>query len=207
MSGRISDEHLLYGSSPLASTMSPTRSQLIDDNYNPQDGSSPILLRNNPSTDNDYDDDDKSVIKARYLPIITRILTAILAISLIGLVFGLLPYFAVEAGKRGHINQTLYWIAGCFVLITVPISVLGIVQHLVNWYMPQVQKVSVWQNPPFMYWTKTWIPCNNFFLYSQAKILTSCSRVFHYLFSLLRCTTVRRPNPLHGTHLLHPIMV
>jgi len=145
MSGRISDEHLLYGSSPLASTMSPTRSQLIDDNYNPQDGSSPIL-RNNPSTDNDYDDDNKSVIKARYLPIITRILTAILAISLIGLVFGLLPYFAVEAGKRGHINQTLYWIAGCFVLITVPISVLGIVQHLVNWYMPQVQKVSVWRN-------------------------------------------------------------
>jgi len=144
MSNRISDEHLLYGSSPLASTMSPTRSQLIsgDDNYyNPQDGSSPTsLLHNNPSTD----DDDKSVLKQRfYIPMLTRILTAILAISLIGVVFCVLPYFAVEAGKKGHMNQTLYWIAGCFVLITVPISVLGIVQHLVNWYMPQVQKFVV----------------------------------------------------------------
>jgi len=147
MSNTISDEHLLYGSSPLASTMSPTRSQLIsgDDNYyNPQDGSSPtsLLHNNNPSTD---DDDDKSVLKQRfYIPMLTRILTAILAISLIGVVFCVLPYFAVEAGKKGHMNQTLYWIAGCFVLITVPISVLGIVQHLVNWYMPQVQKVSVY---------------------------------------------------------------
>jgi len=145
MSNTISDEHLLYGSSPLASTMSPTRSQLIsgDDNYyNPQDGSSPTsLLHNNPSTE----DDDKSVIKQRYyIPMLTRILTAILAISLIGVVFGVLPYFAVEAGKKGHMNQTLYWIAGCFVLITVPISVLGIVQHLVNWYMHQVQKVRVY---------------------------------------------------------------
>ena len=148
MSGTISDEHLLYGSSPSPSNLSPTRSQLIDDNYNPQDGSSPLLLpnNNNPSSD-DYDDHDhKSVTKARYLPIITRILTAIMAISLIGLVFGLLPYFAVEAGKKGHINQTFYWIAGCFVLITVPISVLGIVQHLVNLYMPHVQKVRY--SPP-----------------------------------------------------------
>jgi hypothetical protein len=36
----------------------------------------------------------------------------------------------------------LYWAAGAFVLITVPISVHGIVQHLMNYYMPQVQKVS-----------------------------------------------------------------
>jgi len=143
MSSGISDEHLLYGSSPLSSSMSPTRSQLIsgdDDYYNPQDGSSPTNnLLHNPSTE----DDEKGVVKTRYIPILTRILTALLAISLIGVVFCVLPYFAVEAGKRGHINQTLYWIAGCFVLITVPISVLGIVQHLVNWYMPQVQKFVV----------------------------------------------------------------
>lgn len=122
-----SDEHLLYGAG---------------DYYNPQAG--------------DFDDDighstlddallssapKKSRCSQLYLPIITRTLTAILAISLIGLVFGLLPYYAVEAGKRGQFNQTLYWIAACFVLITVPISVVGIVNHLVNWYMPQVQKV------------------------------------------------------------------
>ena len=124
-----SDEHLLYGAG---------------DDYNPQAG--------------DFDDDidrsstlddtllssapKKSRCSQLYLPIITRTLTAILAISLIGLVFGLLPYYAVEAGKRGQFNQTLYWIAACFVLITVPISVVGIVNHLVNWYMPQVQKVG-----------------------------------------------------------------
>lgn len=130
MSGGVggSDEHLLYGTG---------------DDYNPQAGdlddmghSSTLddaLLSSAPK---------KSRCSQLYLPIITRTLTAILAISLIGLVFGLLPYFAVEAGKRGQFNQTLYWIAACFVLITVPISVVGIVNHLVNWYMPQVQKVG-----------------------------------------------------------------
>ena len=145
MSDRISDEQLLlYGSSPLVSAISPTRSHLIgsDDNYyNPQDGSPPTavasLLDNKLSTD----EDEKSVAKVR-CRILTRILTAILALSLIGVVFGVLPYFAVKAGKKGKLNQTLYWIAGCLVLITVPISVVGIVQHLVNYYMPQVQKVS-----------------------------------------------------------------
>lgn len=144
-------ENILYGSSPLSSPLSPTRSQLIsgddDDYYNPQDGSSPTNNNdNNPLTTEEDEKDDTTLssrIKTRYIPILTRILTAILAISLIGVVFCILPYFAVEAGKKGHINQTLYWVAGCFVLITVPISVLGIVQHLVNWYMPQVQKVSV----------------------------------------------------------------
>ena len=166
MSSNISDAHLLYGSSSplIASNTSPTRScQLIDgdgsddNNYNPQDGSSPttLLLRNKTNNEeNDDDDDETSIMKARYIPILTRSLIAILAISLIGLVFGLLPYFAVEAGKKGHVNQTLYWIAGCFVLITVPMSVLGIVQHLVNWYMPQVQKVSLEQSRTLVsFWT------------------------------------------------------
>eukprot|EP00573_Skeletonema_grethae_P013505 CAMPEP_0201694126 /NCGR_PEP_ID=MMETSP0578-20130828/6492_1 /ASSEMBLY_ACC=CAM_ASM_000663 /TAXON_ID=267565 /ORGANISM="Skeletonema grethea, Strain CCMP 1804" /LENGTH=502 /DNA_ID=CAMNT_0048179759 /DNA_START=201 /DNA_END=1706 /DNA_ORIENTATION=+ len=131
--------------------MSPTtQSQLTNDDddddnyYNPQDGSSPTTNNLFHNLSSDENDDKKSRIKLRYIiPMLTRILTAILAISLIGVVFCVLPYFAVEAGKKGHINQTLYWIAGCFVLITVPISVLGIVQHLVNWYMPQVQKFVV----------------------------------------------------------------
>lgn len=150
-SDRISVEHLLYGSSPLSSAI-PTRNQLIgsDDNYyNPQDGSPPnavaSLLHNKLSTD----EDEKSVAIKNRFRIFTRILTAILALSLIGVVFGVLPYFAVKAGKKGKLNQTLYWIAGCFVLITVPISVVGIVQHLVNYYMPQVQKVSIFNNATF----------------------------------------------------------
>mgnify|MGYP007121431716 CR=1 FL=1 len=123
-----SDEHLLYGAgddyNPQAGDLDDIGSSTLDDD---------ALLSSAPK---------KSRCSQLYLPIITRTLTAIIAISLIGLVFGLLPYYAVEAGKRGKFNQTLYWIAGVFVLITVPISVVGIVNHLVNWYMPQVQKVG-----------------------------------------------------------------
>mmetsp|Transcript_14687 Transcript_14687/g.28285 ORF Transcript_14687/g.28285 Transcript_14687/m.28285 type:complete len:501 (+) Transcript_14687:92-1594(+) len=72
-----------------------------------------------------------------------RVLAAILAISLVGLVFGLLPYLAVHEAAKEKYNHTLYLVAGIFVLVTVPISSQGILQHLVNWYMPQVQKFVV----------------------------------------------------------------
>jgi len=74
---------------------------------------------------------------------LSRIITAILALSLIGLVFILLPYYAVHAAKNDRWNETLYWTAGAFVLIAVPVSAHGIVQHLVNYYMPQVQKYVI----------------------------------------------------------------
>lgn len=76
----------------------------------------------------------------KYLP---RILTAVIAVALVGVVFGFLPYLAVHSAKHEHYSEMLYFVAGVFVLITVPITVQGIVQHLVNWYMPQVQKFVV----------------------------------------------------------------
>lgn len=82
---------------------------------------------------------DSSFVK-KYL---SRIVAAVLAVVLIGAVFVLLPYQAVHAAKNDKFNETLYWTAGSFVLIAVPVSVYGIVQHLVNYYMPQVQKFVV----------------------------------------------------------------
>lgn len=82
---------------------------------------------------------DEDTFVKQYL---SRIITAVLALALIGAVFVLLPYNAVHAAKNDKWNETLYWSAGAFVLVAVPVSAYGIVQHLVNYYMPQVQKVS-----------------------------------------------------------------
>lgn len=72
-----------------------------------------------------------------------RAVVALLAVSLIGLVFGLMPYLAVHEAVGGKFNGALYYSAGFFVLVTVPVSVHGIVQHLVYFYVPQVQKFVV----------------------------------------------------------------
>lgn len=71
-----------------------------------------------------------------------RIIASLLALSLVGCAFGLFPYIAISSAMDNNYVHFLYWAAGAFVLITVPISVHGIVQHLMNYYMPQVQKVS-----------------------------------------------------------------
>lgn len=74
---------------------------------------------------------------------LSRIISAILALALAGTVFVLLPYNAVHAAHNDKWNEMLYWTAGAFVLIAVPVSVHGIIQHLVNYYMPQVQKYVI----------------------------------------------------------------
>ena len=75
----------------------------------------------------------------KYLP---RIIASVLALALIGCAFGLFPYIAISSAIDNNYVHFLYFAAGAFVLITVPISAYGIMQHLVNYYMPQVQKVS-----------------------------------------------------------------
>ena len=106
---------------------------------NPQEASSTIL--NNTSTTNSAHvkkllstggDNDKNTQETFIKQYLSRIITAIIALLLIGLVFVLLPYYAVHAAKNDKWNETLYWTAGAFVLIAVPVSVHGIIQHLVN---------------------------------------------------------------------------
>ena len=106
---------------------------------NPQEASSTIL--NNTSTTNSAHvknllstggDNGKNTQETFIKQYLSRIITAIIALLLIGLVFVLLPYYAVHAAKNDKWNETLYWTAGAFVLIAVPVSVHGIIQHLVN---------------------------------------------------------------------------
>lgn len=72
---------------------------------------------------------DEGTFVQKYL---SRIVTAVLAMLLFGLVFVLLPTYAVHAAKESRWDETLYWSAGVFVLVAVPVSVHGIIQHLVN---------------------------------------------------------------------------
>ena len=104
------------------------------DDENPQEASVVSVIDETTPTG-----EEKTFIQ-KYLG---RIITAILALALIGVVCVLLPYNAVHAAKNERWNETLYWTAGAFVLIAVPVSVYGIIQHLVNYYMPQVQKYVI----------------------------------------------------------------
>ncbi len=66
-----------------------------------------------------------------------------MAITLVALVFFLLPTYVMNTAKESQWDETLYWKAVVFVLVAVPVSMHGIIQHLVNYYMPQVQKYVI----------------------------------------------------------------
>jgi len=125
------NEHLLYA-------------QQIEDepliSENPQEASSNNTNLISNSIDEEQPQRRQTKFIKRYLSLL---ITGIIALSLIGLVFVLLPYYAVHAAKNDKWNETLYWTAGVFVLIAVPVSVHGIILHLVNYYMPQVQKYVI----------------------------------------------------------------
>ena len=103
---------------------------------NPQEASSTTLNNTSATSANSNNllqNNEKTVTQETFIKqYLSRIITAIIALLLIGLVFVLLPYYAVHAAKNDKWNETLYWTAGVFVLIAVPVSVHGIIQHLVN---------------------------------------------------------------------------
>jgi len=75
------------------------------------------------------DGEESKTFVQRYLG---QIITALLSLGIALIVFVILPMYAVQAAKSSRWDHTLYYICGVFVLIAVPISVHGIVQHLVN---------------------------------------------------------------------------
>ena len=103
---------------------------------NPQEASSTTLNNTSATSANSNNlvqNNEKTLTQETFIKqYLSRIITAIIALLLIGLVFVLLPYYAVHAAKNDKWNETLYWTAGVFVLIAVPVSVHGIIQHLVN---------------------------------------------------------------------------
>eukprot|EP00580_Thalassiosira_gravida_P005557 CAMPEP_0201653626 /NCGR_PEP_ID=MMETSP0493-20130528/45082_1 /ASSEMBLY_ACC=CAM_ASM_000838 /TAXON_ID=420259 /ORGANISM="Thalassiosira gravida, Strain GMp14c1" /LENGTH=263 /DNA_ID=CAMNT_0048130163 /DNA_START=55 /DNA_END=842 /DNA_ORIENTATION=- len=150
------NEHLLYAQRLDQSSSSPPSSSLGaggggggGGDENPQEALPNTALsspnNNNNNTKQYSTSPSTSAIKEETFmkQYLSLIVTAVLALSLIGLVFGIIPYYAVHAAHKYKYNETLYWTAGAFVLIAVPVSVHGIIQHLVNYYMPQVQKYVI----------------------------------------------------------------
>jgi len=78
---------------------------------------------------------------------------AIVCLSLLGVI----PWLAVRSARSGSVGWTAFFIAGFFVVLTVPLSVHEIVMHLTNWYVPDVQKYVVrilWMVP--IYSLQSW---------------------------------------------------
>ncbi|XP_015747983.1 PREDICTED: transmembrane protein 184C-like [Acropora digitifera] len=70
-----------------------------------------------------------------------------------------LPLTVWELHKnRAQIHVEAWFIAGCFVFLTIPISLWGILQHLVNYTQPELQRRIVrilWMVP--IYATDSWL--------------------------------------------------
>ena len=54
-----------------------------------------------------------------------------------------IPCLAVVSARAGSVSWTSFFVAGFFVVMTVPISVASIVSHLTHWFAPDVQKYVV----------------------------------------------------------------
>uniref|UniRef100_A0A7S4HS15 Transmembrane protein 184C n=1 Tax=Odontella aurita TaxID=265563 RepID=A0A7S4HS15_9STRA len=78
---------------------------------------------------------------------------AVICLSLLGVI----PWLAVRSARHGSVGWTAFFIAGFFVVLTVPLSVYEIILHLTNWFMPDVQKYVVrilWMVP--IYSLQSW---------------------------------------------------
>lgn len=105
-----------------------------DDVVNENDSFYDALVGPAPSvgvsnTGNVDDSEESKTFVQQYLG---QIITSLLSLGIALIVFVILPMYAVQAAKSSRWDHTLYYICGVFVLIAVPISVHGIVQHLVN---------------------------------------------------------------------------
>lgn len=82
----------------------------------------------------------------------------LIIITLVGSVVGIVGY-SVDLYRHGKQKHYIGWFSGAgFVLLTIPISVRLIVQHLTNWNAPNVQKYVVriiWMIP--IYSIESWL--------------------------------------------------
>lgn len=162
------NEHLLY-----ARQIAEDDSNGLLSSDNPQEASATATTSLLPDTNHlippPSNESEETFIKI-YL---SRIITAIIALLLIGLVFVLLPYYAVHAAKNDKWNETLYWTAGVFVLLAVPISVHGIIQHLVN--VSMVYMCCCSSSYPSLYYTH-WL---SLFPHIISHYTQPCSTICH----------------------------
>ena len=112
------------------------------------------LLTNNPHQQTLNDDEVDYVerescascvgcVKSFVCPTSSRcVVGAVVGIGSIG-ILAAIPYLAVVSARAGSVSWTSFFVAGFFVVLTVPISVVSIVSHLTHWFAPDVQKYVV----------------------------------------------------------------
>ena len=136
---------------------------------------------------------------------------SVLALSSLAFL-GAIPYLAIVSARAGSVSLTSFFIAGFFVVLTVPISLVGIVSHLTHWFAPDVQKYVVrilWMVP--LYSLTSWSslllqPISEYTdplrdLY-EAYVISS---FVYYMIALLGgeealSETLERKDPLLGEH-------
>ena len=140
------------------------------------------------------------------------IVAGVLAVGLLGFIFAFVPYKAVSAAGNDQYDQVLYWTSGAFVCVAVPVSVHGIVQHLVNFYMPQVQKYVVrilFMVPIFSIqaWISLFVHDAAFWISTFRELYEAfvLSSFVYYIIELLGgedqlALTLRTKTPRHGQH-------
>mmetsp|Transcript_15592 Transcript_15592/g.20566 ORF Transcript_15592/g.20566 Transcript_15592/m.20566 type:complete len:455 (+) Transcript_15592:69-1433(+) len=119
---------------------------------------------------------------ARFLAILTMCLLALA-----------IPFYSYDLLMHGMERHYIAWFsAGGFVLLTFPISMMEIYNHLSNWYMPQVQRYVVrilWMVP--VYSVESWLSLRFKDLALYFETLRDCYEAYvmysfvYFLFYLL----------------------
>lgn len=119
-------------------------------------------------------------------------LRVFLVLIVIGAVLGIVVY-SVYLYRQGHTKHVIGWMSsGGFVLLTIPISIKLIMQHLTNWQAPRIQKFVVriiWMVP--LYSIESWIALRYRSLTLYMETLRECYEAYvifsflYYLISLL----------------------
>ncbi|GAB1293335.1 Transmembrane protein 184C [Apodemus speciosus] len=106
-------------------------------------------------------------------------------------------YFAISK-TEGGIHKKAWFIAGIFVLLTIPVSMCGILQHLVHYTQPELQKPIIrilWMVP--IYSLDSWVALK----YPKIAIYVDTWRecyeayvIYNFMIFLTNYLTIRFPN-------------
>mmetsp|Transcript_12420 Transcript_12420/g.16569 ORF Transcript_12420/g.16569 Transcript_12420/m.16569 type:complete len:361 (-) Transcript_12420:612-1694(-) len=123
-----------------------------------------------------------------------------------------LPTLSAFAAAHHKPKLTSYYIAGLFVILTVPLSLHEIIMHLTNWYMPTVQKYVVrilFMVPIYSVqsWFSLYFQNATFYIDTVRELYEAfvISSFVYYLVALLGGEetlkiTLRRKDPKHERH-------
>ena len=123
-----------------------------------------------------------------------------------------IPCLAVLSARAGSASWTSFFVAGFFVVMTVPISLSSIISHLTHWFAPDVQKYVVrilWMVPLYSLTSWSSLLCQPITVYTEplrdlyeAYVISS---FVYYMIALLGgedalSVTLERKAPSLGEH-------